>query len=144
MTGTVSGFSFSACRKIGIAGQVREWYFQPASPGCDKGGILMNLHYIKIGLAVIVVAVVTYVFFPANAEHMASMKPATGTGAAGDKNVKAASTASAKQKKIQKKSSHKSSEQAKASEPKIEPDKTLRKENTASRSGPPSKMYGGM
>ena len=107
----------------------------------------MNLHYIKTGAAVIVMAILTYVFFPVSAERTATKKPTSRTAQASTQQtnkVNATRTASGKQKQIKKKSIHKSAALAKQSEQKIEPDKTLRKEQTSSRSGPPSKMYGGI
>lgn len=107
----------------------------------------MKGHYLRIGLAVIVTALVTYVFFPVNAEHTTSLQSSVRTSTAavsGAKSVKSANTDSAKHKQTRKTSNHNSTELAKSGEPKIEPDKTLRKEQSPTRSGPPSKMYGGM
>lgn len=114
----------------------------------------MNLHYIKIGMAAIVVAMVTYIFFPVSAKPNKSLsRPAQTSAATAQKsasesannNVKSARTETAKQKHSKKKSSHKSESLAKASGQQIAPETTLRKTETARRrSGPPSKMYGGL
>jgi hypothetical protein len=114
----------------------------------------MNLHYIKTGLAVMAVAIVTYIFFPVTASHNQSLsQTAQTTAAAGQKSVsqsatnndKSRRTETAKQKHIKKKSSRKSESLAKGTSQQIAPETTLRKTETArGRSGPPSKMYGGL
>jgi hypothetical protein len=97
----------------------------------------MNVQYLKLGTSVLAIALATYVFFPVNARHTTatSAQPAAASGAVA-KNSRATSA--------QHKPVRKTAAQAKASELKIEPAKTLRKQQSANRSGPPSKMYGGM
>lgn len=105
----------------------------------------MNLQMIKIGGVVMVMALVTYVFFPANAELAKQGKASTQINAAPATNTpQSARAESGKPKNVQKKSSTKQMTVARRSEPPIEPEKTLRKNQKPNRSGPPSKMYGGM
>ena len=100
----------------------------------------MKLHYIKIGASVLAVALVTYVFFPVNARHMTPTSTQAGAASA----RKTTHAASARTKPTHKQSNHHSTALAKDSGQQIEPDKTLRKQQSPNRSGPPSKMYGGL
>ena len=109
----------------------------------------MNLKYLKLSVVAIALALVTYIFFPVSAKHtkqtMASSAQKSESVHA-DFHVKAAQTKTDKRQHPRKKSKSKSHAlaKAKAKGQKIEPEKTLRQEQTSSRSGPPSKMYGGL
>lgn len=94
----------------------------------------MNMQMIKVGTIVIVVAVVGYIFMPGKASSGKAQLKAQQTASA-------SSTTSAKHKT----QTHKSKKKTLRQEARIEPDTTLRKEtNIDRRSGPPSKMYGGL
>ena len=102
----------------------------------------MNFQYLKISVVAIGAAVLTYIFFPIGAQSSKPLTHST-TAASGTKQAAADQAAKAKQDRHNlqvKKSTRQSAAQAK-----IEPDTTLRKERIRhKRSGPPSKMYGGL
>ena len=107
----------------------------------------MNLKYLKLSVVAIALVLVTYIFFPASAKHSKRSMAASAQKSASkhtDNHVKAAQTKTDKRQHPRKKSKSKSHALAKANGQKIEPEKTLRQEQTSSRSGPPSKMYGGL
>ena len=70
-----------------------------------EGGVNMNLQILKIGGVVMVMALVTYVFFPANAELAKQGKASTQINATpSNKTPQSARTESGKLKNVQKKS----------------------------------------
>jgi hypothetical protein len=105
----------------------------------------MDLNHLKIGVVVIGAALLTYVFFPVTA------KPGKAISQSGKTSVTAVRRDQSKlaQTRTVKPAKHKShvrkSKTRHVAEARIEPDTTLRKEGIHHRrSGPPSKMYGGL
>jgi len=105
----------------------------------------MNIQQMKIGVAVIGVALLTYVFFPMSAKPDKRISQPEGPilNATRQEKTKVTQThvanvAKQKQKTEKTKTRH-------TVEARIEPDMRLRKESEHRRhSGPPSKMYGGL
>lgn len=113
----------------------------------------MNQQYIKIAGAALAMLLVVYIFFPVSAKQGGQPEqatPAPVASATSNKSEPAANKSAqakaeqAKAKSSKKTSPAKSSSTTKSTAQKIEPDKTLRKAETKGRSGPPSKMYGGL
>jgi cytoskeletal protein RodZ len=113
----------------------------------------MNQQYIKIAGLTLAIFLAVYIFFPVSAKQsgkpeqatpapVASVTPNNSEPAANKSEQANAEQAKAKSSK--KTSSAKSSTSTKSTAQKIEPEKTLRKAETRGRSGPPSKMYGGL
>jgi hypothetical protein len=103
----------------------------------------MNFHYVKIGAAVVAVALLTYVFFPVSAIHDKAITQARQTAQVA-RHTKSVRIITAKRKHNGAKAKANSTELAKSGGHAIELEKNLRKSQTRSRSGPPSKMYGGL
>jgi hypothetical protein len=97
----------------------------------------MNLKYLKLGTAVLGIAVLTYIFFPTAAQQ--GQRVAQSRGQEKAKTVYANKAKPVKHKTVTAKSTSKRITQAR-----IEPETTLRKSTRHSHSGPPSKMYGGL
>lgn len=108
----------------------------------------MTLQYLKIGGMVLAIAIVTYSFIP-GVEHIKAIStmPSHSTAATqstAKKQRKTAQSGSANTKRVQKPSIQKSKTDSAQNKQEIAPAMTLRKKQTANRSGPPSKMYGGL
>ena len=109
----------------------------------------MPFQYIRIGLTVVAVAVVTYIFFP-------GVKHGNVAGTAGHRHDIARSAAATPKSTMTAQATHANSKSAlkTARQPtksssaqtigRIEPDTRLREKQASAHSGPPSKMYGGM
>ncbi|MBI1422508.1 MAG: hypothetical protein GC149_03505 [Gammaproteobacteria bacterium] len=92
----------------------------------------MNIRYIKTGALVIGLGMVSYIFFPVNGQADKQVTRSTNS-------VQTNSTRPAKV------TSRKSDTPRRhVTEARIEPDTALRKSAPKRRSGPPSKMYGGL
>jgi len=113
----------------------------------------MNQQYIKIVGITVSVLLVLYIFFPLNAKQVSnSVSPGQASAVSAkqgdsvkqaDKPAQAAS-GQTQAKTTKQNSSKKSSTQSKSTMQKIEPEQKLRKAESKTRSGPPSKMYGGL
>ena len=113
----------------------------------------MNQQYIKLAGLALGILLVLYVFFPTSARVGTDpSQPSQTTTASSheDKSAKATdkssqtSAAEVQAKSSKKASSKKSSAKTNSTAQKIEPEQTLRKAEVKTRSGPPSKMYGGL
>jgi len=105
----------------------------------------MKLHYLKISVLVIGLAVMTYVFFPVSGKQDTAQRHSGPLAATPSQRDKSKTT----RNQISKQTKHtrlvKKSGKKHVTEARIEPDTTLRKEGIHRRySGPPSKMYGGL
>lgn len=105
----------------------------------------MNMYYVKTGIMVIGLALLTYIFFPVSTKQgnvltQSGQPTATRNHRDQSSTARPSSTRQTMPGKLAKKSGKK-----RVTEARIEPDTTLRKEgDRRRRSGPPSKMYGGL
>jgi len=95
----------------------------------------MLLHSIKIGVSVIAVAALAYVFYPGGAATKTSPAAKTSTHSIKPGHAKTASRS--------RKAAKQRPKQLAREEP-IKPNRTLRGAETRRHSGPPSKMLGGL